>query len=301
MIIKSCGQICKSFYALGNLATPVYLLDGPEPVLFDAGFTGLAHVYVDAIRGVLGSRPPAWLFLTHSHFDHVGAASVFKQTWPQMKIAGSSRCREILSNPKAIKSISRLNQESLALFTPSEIPVLNRDPFKPVLFDRNISDGEIVSLACGTAIEVLNTPGHTWDFMSYWLLDKRVLIASEAVGCCENDTFIQPEFLVSFDVYLESLRSLASLDPQVLCAGHHAVFTDLNALEHIQASIEAAHAYRILVEQFLEKEKGHIGRVTALVKKAHWDPLPWPKQPETPYLINTRQRVKVIWERMTLK
>lgn len=301
MIIQSCGQICKSFYALGNKTTPVYLLDGPEPVLFDAGFTGLAHAYVDAIRGVLGSRPPAWLLLTHSHFDHVGAASVFRQAWPQMKIAGSSRSCEILSNPKAIKSISRLNQESMALFTPRDVPVLNWDPFESVVFDREIFDGEVIPLACGTIIEVVNTPGHTWDFISYWLPDKRVLIASEAVGCYENDTFIQPEFLVSFDAYLKSLNSLAALDPQVLCAGHHAVFTGLNGPEHIQASIEAAHAYRILVEQLLEKENGNIDRVTALVKAVHWDTLPWPKQPKTPYLINTRQRIKVIWERMNLQ
>lgn len=298
MILKSCGEIFKSVYALGSNATPVYLLDGSEPVLFDAGFTGLAHAYVDAIRSVLGNRPPAWLFLTHSHFDHVGSASVFKKAWPQMKIAGSSRSGEILSNPKAIKMISRLNQESMALFSPPEVPVLNTVPFESIAFDREFSDGESVSLACGTTIEVFNTPGHTWDFLSYWLPDKRVLIASEAVGCYENETFIQPEFLVNFDVYLESLDRLAALDPRVLCAGHHAVFTELNAPEHIQASVEAAHTYRIMVEQFLEKEDGNIERVTTLVKAVHWDPLPWPKQPETPYLINTRQRVKVIWERM---
>ena len=34
--------------------------------------------------------------------------------------------------------------------------------------------------------------------------------------------------------YLESLKGLAALDPQVLCAGHHAVFTELNAPAHIQ-------------------------------------------------------------------
>lgn len=300
MIIKSCGEIIKSVYALGHNATPVYLLDGPEPVLFDAGFTWLSHAYVDAINSVLGNRFPAWLFLTHSHFDHVGAASVFRQAWPQMKIAGSSRCREILSNPKAIELISRLNQESMALFAGSDVPNLNSDHFETVVFDRELSDGEIVSLACGTIIEVLNTPGHTWDFMSYWLPDKRVLIASEAVGCYQNDTFIQPEFLVSLDVYLESLDRLAFLNPRILCAGHHAVFTDLDAPKHIQASIEAVHAYRLLVEQYLEKERGNIDRVTALVKAVQWDSRPWPKQPETAYLLNTRQRVKVIREKMTI-
>ncbi len=143
MIIKSCGEICESFYALGHNTTPVYLLDGPEPFLFDAGFTWLSHMYVDAIRSVLGNRFPAWLFLTHSHFDHVGAASFLKQAWPQMKIAGSSWNRVILSNQKAIDLISRLNQESMLFFMPSDIPKLNADPFETVAFDKELTGGTI--------------------------------------------------------------------------------------------------------------------------------------------------------------
>jgi len=39
------GKITTDFYMLGHPVAPVYLLDGPKPALFDAGFTTLASLY----------------------------------------------------------------------------------------------------------------------------------------------------------------------------------------------------------------------------------------------------------------
>jgi len=75
MIITKIGKICDGFYVIGLPDIPVYLLDGPVPVIFDAGCTALAHLYEIGIKEILGNRKPAFLFLTHSHFDHVGAVS----------------------------------------------------------------------------------------------------------------------------------------------------------------------------------------------------------------------------------
>ena len=85
MRVTKKGKIVDDFYVMGHANVPVYLLDGPKPALFDAGFMALAKCYEQDIKKILGSRSPAYLFLTHSHFDHVGAAGYLKKVWPDLR------------------------------------------------------------------------------------------------------------------------------------------------------------------------------------------------------------------------
>ncbi len=296
MIIKETGKVAKNFYVTGFSTIPVYLLDGPEPVLFDAGFTALAHHYERDIKKILGDREPAYLFLTHSHFDHIGAAGYFKSVWPDLKIIGSVRCQEILLKQKAIELIKNLNLEGLKSLKKMGVDDLYEKPFEPFSVDIQIKPEDESQLPCD--VTAINTPGHTWDFMSYWIPERKILIASEAVATYENNGFLQVEFLVDFDAYLESITKIKNLGAETLCLGHHAVFTDQDVMPHFKASIKASNDYLSITEQFLEKEKGNIDRTVSRIKAKQWDSRPWPKQPETAYLLNTWQRVKTIWERM---
>ena len=298
MIITESGKISDGFYIVGPAAVPVYLLDGPSPVLFDAGFTALGPLYEAGIREILGDRTPEYLFLTHSHFDHIGAAGHFKQIWPGMKIGGSRRCQEILSKESAIRLIRELNHEGTGNLIKMGVRPLNKDPFEPFDMDILIRPDEEMELSPGLTLTGLSTPGHTRDFISYWIPEKRILIASEAVACYQNNGYIQTEFLVDFDACLDSLMRIKHLAPAVLCAGHNAVFTGEDAALHIKASVDAANRYLAMTEDFLKKENGDMERTVSSVKTLEWDGRPWPKQPESAYLLNTRQRVKTIWARM---
>jgi len=298
MIIKQSGKIGDGLYVIGPPAIPVYLIDGPEPVIFDAGFTSLAHIYETGIKDILKDRKPGFLFLTHSHFDHIGAASHFKRIWPGLQIGGTAHCHEILLKQKAIQLIRAFNFEGTKNLKKMGFHPLNEAPFEPFDMDIIITPDHQIELSSDVVIQPVNTPGHTWDFMSYWITGKKILIASEAVACCENNGYLQPEFLVDFDAYLDSLQKIKNLDARILCAGHHAVFTDKDVLDHILASVRAAKEYLTMATDFLLQEKGDINRAVLRVKKMEWDNRPWPKQPESAYLLNTRQRVKTIWKRM---
>ena len=298
MRIEETGKITEGFYVTGSPAVPVYLLDGPKPALFDAGLTIFARLYEKDIKEVLGDREPAYLFLTHSHFDHVGAAGYFKDIWPELQILGSARCREILRRAKAIELIREFNIEAANTLISSDMTDIHEEPFKAFDVDIIIKPDQVIKLGPGLTVEAINTPGHTWDFMSYWIPKRKILIGSEALGCYEGHGYIQTEFLVDYDTYLDSLRCLAELDAEILCPGHHALFTGADAKEHIKGSFKASKDFRRLVEDFLIKEKGDIDRTVDRVKAVEWDKRSWPKQPETAYLLNTRHRVQKIWERM---
>jgi glyoxylase-like metal-dependent hydrolase (beta-lactamase superfamily II) len=296
MILNQTGMVCENFFVIGSSHVPVYLLDGFEPVLFDAGLSAFAHRYEDDIKKILGDRKPAWLLITHSHFDHIGAVSHLKEIWPDLKVGGSERCREILSKPKANQLIGKLNREALESHKKLGTRNLDERPYEPFELDFLVNPGNCTTLPGN--IRAIHTPGHTWDFFSYWVEEGKILIASEAVACREPDGHLQAEFLVDFDIYLNSLQTLSALDANVLCPGHHFVLTGRDVITHIQASLEAANYYRTMTEKFLGQENGDIERAVTRIKAWQWDDRSWPKQPESAYLLNTRQRVKIIRERM---
>jgi glyoxylase-like metal-dependent hydrolase (beta-lactamase superfamily II) len=300
MKYNQTGKIAHNFYVAGNAQFPVYLMDGPVPVLFDAGLTALCLTYEEDLRKVLGNRAPGYLFLTHSHFDHIGAAAYLKAVFPTMKIAGSERTQEILGRDKAIELIRSLNQEAGRSMESSNDGAIYRGPFEPFDLDLKLKGGETIELDSDCHIEVMNTPGHTWDFMSYWVPEKKLLIASEAVGCDDGSGYICSEFLVDYDVYVSSLKSLAQLDADILCQGHRLVHTGPDARAHMHRALEQAPRFLAVVQEFLEKEQGDIERTVARVKAVEWDPKPWPKQAESAYLINTRIRVSTIRKRADL-
>ena len=298
MRIPKPGKITEHFYSIGIPDTPVYLLDGPKPVLFDAGYAGLGRLYEQGIREILGNRAPAYLFMTHSHFDHLGAAAHFKDRWPNLKIGASAKTREILSKPNAVALITTLNRQATEELDRNGITPLDRNDFRTFDFDLTLRPDEVMTPSPGLTIRVIHSPGHTWDFLSFWIEESRILVASEAAGIDDGFGYIYSEFLVDYDAYYHSLERLNRLEPEVVCPGHQMVLTGEDARRHLRSALIQAEKYLNTVEEWLRREAGDIDRVVARIKSEEWDPKPAPKQPESAYLLNTRIRVRKIWERM---
>ena len=70
------------------------------------------HYWRD-IRRLMGERRLEYLFLSHVHFDHCGAAGFLKRVMPELKIAASSEADEIFKKPSAVKLIKKLNSFAL--------------------------------------------------------------------------------------------------------------------------------------------------------------------------------------------
>jgi len=293
MRIGWTGEIADGFYVLGHSAAPVYLLDGPAPILFDAGFTGLLHLYQRAIKHVLGKRSPAFLFLTHSHWDHVGIAAYLKEIWPEMRIAGSSESSKILRRKSALSKIKALNEGSFKVLRSWGVSDIYEGEFKPFTFDVVLEDGQIMEIEKDLTVEVIATPGHTWDSTAYFIREKKILVAGEAAGCdgvCE--------FLVDHEAYVKSMELLSGLDAAILCTAHNFVFTGPDVKKNMTRTIRQGDEYVTRVKRYLEEEEGDLDRVTDRVKSAEWDPKPLPKQPLEAYMMSTKTRIRTIRKHM---
>jgi len=301
MIKKTDGVVKDGFYIPGCSVYPIELLDGKTPVLFDGGVACAGRLYADAIRKVLHGREPEIVFITHVHWDHCGSVQYLKNVFPSMKIAMSPQAGAILRRRNAISQIEKLNASagpilaSLPEIDPSRLIDV---PFKVFKADMWLKDGQTIELGGSLTVEALSTPGHTRDHMSFYVPEKKILIASEACGCLDATGRIIVEFLADYDLYLSSLRRLAKLPIEILCQGHRLVYV---GREDVQAffkqSIEATICFRDRVLSLLEKENASLEGVVMQIKAEQYDTNPGIKQPETPYLINLRAQVKHLAEK----
>jgi 2-aminobenzoylacetyl-CoA thioesterase len=296
VIIDRAGLVKDDFYVSGLSAYPIELLDGMTPVLFDGGVTCAARFYTDAIRAVVGERAPEIVFISHVHWDHCGAVSCLKDVFPSMKVAMSPKAGEILKRRNAVLQMENLNKgvgPIIAAFPEVDPAQLIDNPFQPFETDMELKDGQIIELGQGLTVEVFSTPGHTRDHMSYYIPERKILIASEASGCLDATGAVIVEFLADYDLYLSSLKRLAELPVEILCQGHRIVFVGSDEVKaFFDRSIKATTHFKNRVYQFLEAECWSLENIVMQIKAEQYDTNTGIKQPEVPYLINLRAQVE---------
>ena len=182
MIFDKTGEVKDGFFVVGWSHNPIYLLKGKKPVLFDGGLALLGRVYREAITDLLKGDSPRVAFITHVHFDHCGAVPYLKKAFPGLEAATSQKAKDILKRPNAIRLIQQLSREAEDVLTEFDKASLVKDPFEPFEVERVLEDGDRVELENGLTVVVLATPGHTWDFLSYYVPEKKILVASESAG-----------------------------------------------------------------------------------------------------------------------
>ena len=236
---------------------------------------------------------PTHLFLTHVHFDHCGAAAFLKRKFSGLKICASPKAVDIMRRPNAVETIAKLSDEVKQWMDDNETPSPARAiPFEPFEVDRVLCEGDRIDIGNGLTVDVLATPGHTWDSLSYHIPQKKWVFIGEAGGVTGPTGFISTEFLADFDAYMQNLERLATLNPDIVSQSHYALFGGEDAKNFFSRSIEAAHHFKTRVDTFLDEEHGDVDKVVERIKAAEYDVLSWPKQPLSAYLLNLHARVR---------
>ncbi len=294
MIIESKGKIADNIWALGEPALPSYLLLGQSPVLFDAGMTFMGPRYLQDLKSILGDPSRiTHLFLTHSHFDHCGAAPFLKRNIPGLKIAASKLAAEVWQRPQAIQFIRNLSKDMEEKFAS-----LIKDyhvSFNGLEVDLILRDGQEVTLPDGTKIQAIATPGHTKDALSFYLPQSKTLIAGETAGSLDRYYNIRPVFLSSYKDYVQSLEKLQGLDGQLLILGHFYSWRG-NIKDFLMKARTATEEFAQRISRELASSGGNQESVVRKIFQEDYQEKKLILQEERPFLINLAAQVKAIAE-----
>ena len=289
------GRIHERITAIPNSWYPVYLVQGDgKNLLIDAGVNLLAPKYLSSINDILGdARHLHYLFLTHSHYDHVGSVHYLKQHIPELIIGAHKRQAHLLEKPSVLKMMNRLSRSHTALLkynTAGEDLTLH--PFDIDLF---LKQGDVFDLG-GLTCHVYETPGHTKDSLTFYFPEIKTIFPGEAVGVLQGQTGseMQVEFLSSYQDYIHSMKRLIALQPEMICLAHGWILNGDDAMNFLERSLSETYRYREQIESYLHAAEGDVEKAIQNMTHAEYDVKGHIYQERSAYIANRSAQVKHI-------
>ncbi|WP_346356256.1 MBL fold metallo-hydrolase [Azotosporobacter soli] len=186
----------------GGKGGNVFLVKGEtKTALLDCGMAYCEAQLIKNIKHELAERPLDCIFISHSHYDHVGAIPYLKKEWPNSRVLGARHAKQILVRPNALKKIKDLGQQA-ARFYGANTLIEYDDQLMQI--DDILNEGDVISLG-NMNVRVIETTGHTQCSLSF-LLDDKIMFASESTGYMSKSEKVYPAFITS------CAEALASID-----------------------------------------------------------------------------------------
>lgn len=289
------GNFGKHISVAGNIGYPGYVLKGgSRNLMIDAGLNLLGPLYLKSLDAILGDRDLlSMLFVTHSHYDHLGAAPYLKRKIAGLSLGGSSRVEELLAKSSVLESMTFLGNLQREMFR--EVTGDEDVSLGPIALEQRLRGGDRFELG-GITCEVIEVPGHTRDSLAYSFPEIGALFPGEAVGVPEGHQGdgVQVEFLSSYGEYLRSLEKLSLLKPVIIGMAHGWVFTDDDALSFMERSHGATEKYKNLIESYLDASNGGAGAAVEMMARKEYDEKGTIFQERNAYVTNLKAQVKLI-------
>jgi glyoxylase-like metal-dependent hydrolase (beta-lactamase superfamily II) len=251
---KTYDFIHEKVIVINDRTFPVYIIRGEKNILVDAGPAARAPELIDTIPRILeetgnGDRPVIdTLLLTHSHWDHVGGASLLQQHF-NFSVLASDRTIELLSKPKVIKSIDSMNQGYKSL-----IRDRSNTRFSGLKQMLPLAANTSIRLDSQSELNVFAVPGHTKCSLAFLFTPGNILFPGDATGLREPDGTIRPLFFSSFSEYIKSIRELNKLGPEVLALPHNRPLKGKDRVRaYLDSSLLKTEEVRDAIMEFLDR------------------------------------------------
>ena len=294
MFIQKPQRLSEHVHFIGSPMVCNFIVEAPKAALIDAGYTVSAPgIEADLIRILGSANALQFLFLTHSHYDHVGSVAFLKRLNPDLIVAGHPHIQKVFDNPRAMALIRSLNDQAERFaHLPEEYRGKTR--IESLALDHKVADGEIFDLGTGITLQAFYSPGHTRDCTWYYLLPDRVLFGGDGLGVYTGDGSVMAEFTSSFENLMTSLRKLQTLDIEVLALPHSGVVSGKRDAEaHIQKTLEENQRYHDRILRGLEEHNNSIQAVVDDMTREEYETRGI-YQPEEAFRLNLEAMVRVV-------
>jgi glyoxylase-like metal-dependent hydrolase (beta-lactamase superfamily II) len=212
-----------------------YLIGRTKAALVDAGTAASAPRLLASLRGVRLE----YLFITHVHLDHAGAAGHIARAHPETTVIAHPRALPHLADPARLALAVHAASPSLGPLYGRPIPV-------PAERLRAADDGETFPLG-GREIHVTYSPGHAPHHACFFEPSEGILFLGDAAGHCGVPVALPLTVPPRFDrvAARASIDRLVALRPRTLAFAHFGL--------HAGDARASLAAYPERVDRWLER------------------------------------------------
>lgn len=288
MWIRASGKLGENTFQLTTAVSSHLLVCGEVAALVDASVAPLCARLDEEIQTYLkGEFPLRYIFLTHAHFDHLGAIPELRKRHPGVQLVVSPQSAEILSSREFLVEMFEQNKK-IADALRSDIGIDLEEWCSAFTADRIVGDGDTISLGDGVEVKVVGLPGHTEDSLAYFILPDGVLCGSEALGVYYGREKLGGIYTSSYDQYIASIDKALRLDVKVLTLPHSGSLTGDLVITYLQS-------LRFQVEEFTNAIRERLAQ-GEIIEEIYNSVLPeWLEEdytPEGPFVGLTRDSLR---------
>lgn len=189
--------------------------DGKTAILVDSGFGFTGDTVAANVQKALGARPLDYIFLTHSHYDHVFGAAYVLHAYPNACVVAGEYAAKIFAKDSAKALMRDLDRKFATTCGVGEYP----DRLDALRVDLAVSDGDEIR-AGDMKFVAIALPGHTKCSMGFYLPENRFLISTETIGLYDGEDVLSPCFLVGYQMALDSIAKVRALGVDTLLLPH---------------------------------------------------------------------------------
>lgn len=273
----------------GGQGGSAFLVVGRDKTaLLDCGMAYCAAKLIGNICLVLHNKPLDYLFISHSHYDHIGAIPYIKKKWPNVKLLGADHARKILTRPTALAAIRTLGIEAAKYYGAGGIAAYDD---RMLRVDECIGDGDSVDLG-GVSIAVIKTTGHTQCSLSF-LINQKTLFTSESSGCMSRSGKLYPAFITSASEALQSVDICQQLQPPSIISPHYGFVSQTKVFaywDNCRTAIKETQDFIIAAADSGYEEE----QILLAYEQRFRDEESRLEQPLTAFQINTRFMIKTV-------
>jgi flavorubredoxin len=157
--------------------------------------------------------------MTHTHYDHIGALPFFRKEWPNVQTLSSATGAAVLLKDtprRVIRELSLVAAETNGVVVDA---TYSDDAYQT---DIIIKEGDRIDLG-GITVEVLETPGHTRDALSFYIPELELLILNETMGVLMPDGNVYPCYLTSFKDTMNAIEKCRKIPYRFLSMPHQSI------------------------------------------------------------------------------
>jgi glyoxylase-like metal-dependent hydrolase (beta-lactamase superfamily II) len=277
---------------LGGGHVTAAICNSSPPMLFDPGVSAFGPLYLRQLQAHVRSTDGLILALSHSHFDHCGAASYLIRKIPTARLAAHERAADVLQRPNAVELIKKLNAEYEKKMAAE---LAGEDVTFEALDDYfRLKDGSAIELDGGRVCRAYETLGHTRDSLTYYFPDSGLAFIGDAAGGLEHG-FIHSPYLVSYEDYMHSIDKIKQLKPRAICIPHSGILAgDGEVQRYLTEATAAATAYKDMIAGYLDKYKGDQQKVVERITAQEYDSQPVHLQNRRPFILNLTAKVSAV-------
>ena len=269
------------------------LISGEKTALWDTGMFYCADEGIELTKKALNGRRLDYIILSHTHYDHIGALSSFRNAFDGVQVIASEYAAYVFTRDGAKKLMKEMSENAARVYM-GDASLMKPFDVSGFYVDIVLHDGEYIDLGTGKLL-FMNTPGHTKCSISLWDAETGTFIASESLGVFNRLEYCHLPALTSLENCFSNIDRAKVLPIKNLYLQHTGLLTQMSPAEFFEQVLHDASYFKSLTLNCINN-KGMSDKATVeyLLKNIHDVYIIDDRQPSKAFYINTEAYIKLL-------